>query len=137
MNGNAILRRQARGWRFCVWRYSSILLLLLSIVLPAHAQPPLNFTARWVSSTIAVIRWQQPAAIGMTCLTRETATHQRWLMRCWADLPAGLTAFTLGDTGPLDYMAHPQVGDRYVLTLDDHEERAELLALVWLAMIRG
>ncbi len=101
----------------------------------AHSRAEL--TARWASPTIAAIRWQQPAGVALTCLTRETASGQRWPIRCWANLPAGATYTTLGDVGPRDYTAHPEIGDHYLLTLDDREERADLLSLVWLPIMQG
>jgi hypothetical protein len=113
------------------------LLLLLSIAAPARAEAPITFTARWQGSSVAVIRWSQPASVALTCLSRESASGHVWPIHCWRDLPAGLTAFTLGDTGPLDYTAHPQIGDHYLLELSDVTERAELLALVWMPMVRG
>jgi len=115
----------------------SALLLVLATALPARAESsPLAFTARWSSPTVARIRWSQPADIALTCLTRETAAEARWPIHCWRDLPAGLTAFTLGDIGPLNYTAHPAPGDTYLLELDNHIERAELLSLVWMPMVR-
>jgi hypothetical protein len=101
----------------------------------AQSAPDPHFTARWASKGVARLSWQQPADVRLTCLSREAAGHV-WPIRCWRDLPADTYVLMLGDVGPLDFSAHPQVGDHYLLALDDTMERAELLSVVWLAMVR-
>lgn len=88
-------------------------------------------TARWASTTIARISWQQPANVALTCLYRRTT-----LLRCWHDLAPGATYTTLGGRGPLDARAHPASGDTFTLTMDDTQRQARLGWALWIPSVR-
>ena len=111
------------------------LIMVAPLFLLLQGAPPLSFTATWQSPTVAVLRWQQPPGVALTCLSRE-ASGQRWPITCWPQLAPGATFTTLGATSPLDASAHPRSGDTYRLTFDDRAEVARLGWVVWLAGIR-
>jgi len=95
----------------------------------AIAPPP--FVARWQSPRVARLAWIQPADVHTTCVYRGST-----LIRCWADLRAGLAVLRLGDTGPLDASMHPAAHDIYTLDMDGAVARAELRAVVRLPIVR-
>lgn len=112
----------------------TILLTLLLLTLPARAEPPgLALRARWTGPGQAVISWQQPAGVRLTCLSRQPSGGQAVQLRCWPDLPPGTMAMRLG--GPLTDAAYrPSRGDTYVLRLGGEDTRAPLESRWWLPL---
>jgi hypothetical protein len=105
-------------------------IVVLSLLLLAPPAPP-PFTARWQSQTSARVSWTQPPGVLLTCLSRGAI-----LIRCWSALPAGPAMLVLGATGPLDGNFRPQAHDVFVLQQDGATDRAALLGVRYLAVVR-
>ena len=94
-----------------------LLLAFLLLLQPA----PVLLQAVFVTSTSAVVSWQQPADVPITCLRIYHHAGAAWPAGiCYDDLPAGPTRVEL--PGALTHPAYrPQFGDRIVLAfgMDD------------------
>jgi hypothetical protein len=90
-------------------------LALLLALFFQPAPPPVPLSATFVTSTSAVVSWQQPAEMehGITCLVRYYGAE--WPAGiCWNDLAAGPVSVAL----PGIYLRpfyQPAIGDRYEL----------------------
>jgi hypothetical protein len=88
------------------------ILLLLFVLQPPPAVP---LSATFVTSTSAVVSWQQPAGVRATCLRIYHAGAEWPAGICYENLPAGLMKVELPGTLPPDPAFRPQSGDRLVL----------------------
>ena len=74
----------------------------------------LLIVAVFVTSTSAVVSWEQPADVALTCIRVERAGAQWPAGICWANLPAGPQRVEL--PGIYDRRWYrPQVGDKITL----------------------
>lgn len=94
------------------------LLLILSLLLPPR---PLEFSARWLDSTHAELRWSSDAAL--VCIDRLPASGGSYFLDCYE----GSGALRLPGGGPNDYAYFPAEGDRYVAWFDDVRVEATLV----------
>ena len=87
------------------------LLLALALLQPP---PPVPLSATFVTSTSAIVSWEQPAGVPISCL-RIYHVGAEWPAGiCWNDLEAGPMRVDL--PGELTHPAYrPEVGDRLVL----------------------
>jgi hypothetical protein len=90
------------------------LALLLALLLLQPTPPPVPLSATFVTSTSAVVSWQQPPGIPITCL-RIYHVGAEWPAGiCWRDLEAGEMRVEL--PGIYTHPAYrPQISDRIIL----------------------
>lgn len=88
--------------------------------------------ALWTTPTSARVEWTQPPQVRQTCVYVEHVSQPPVLIRCWAWLPPGGYAITLGDVAPVDGMMRPAGGDQYLISWDGHAEKAPLRSLLYL-----
>ena len=108
-----------------MWR--AHLLLILALLSPAP-----TFTALWTGPGRAVVSWEQPPQVHLTCVYVEHVNQPPILIRCWAWLPPGGYAITLGDVAPVDGRMRPQGQDQYIVSFDGATEKAPLRSLLYL-----
>jgi hypothetical protein len=89
--------------------------LIAALFLLLQPPPPVLLSATFVTSSGAVVSWQQPAEMehGITCLVRYYGAE--WPAGiCWNDLPAGPMTVTLPGIYLKPFYS-PASGDRYEL----------------------
>ncbi len=87
------------------------LLLFALLIQPA---PPVLLSATFTSSTSAIVAWEQPAGVPITCLRIYHAGYEWPAGICWRDLEAGPMRVEL--PGIYAQPAYrPQISDRLVL----------------------
>jgi hypothetical protein len=99
-----------------------ILAVVLAFLSALLWQPPapVLISATFITSTSAVVSWEQPAGIPLTCIRIYHAGAQYPAGVCYDNLPAGPMRVDL--PGALTHPAYrPQFGDRIVLAfgMDD------------------
>lgn len=100
-----------------------LFLLLLAMSLPARAQSSIGITARWLDQHRAVVEWQQPAGIRLTCVDRllPGSSAGGYFLGCLENLPAGAVRYELPGPPPADYTRFPAPGDVIAIEFDGVE----------------
>ena len=92
------------------------MLSILALVLLIQPAPPVLVSATFVTSTSAIVAWQQPTemANGITCLRiyHVGATDAAGI--CWRDLPAGAMRVDLPGIYDKKWYT-PQISDKIIL----------------------